>query len=346
MKFSLATIALTVASVSARGLQGSAPTYHEEPLGRGILEDLETYYNGFCSLCDIGDIFNQDIMFCDLCSDDDGDDGDSGGIFGGLGDLFGSITCFSEVSTVQVENVGTVNMKNLKVGARVLTESGDFEPVIAFAHRAPTVAAEFLQFKTVAGDLEMTADHLVFVAGKSSPVRADSIQVGDALRGEGATVDSIKNVQRTGLYAPMTPSGTVVVDGIAASSYISIDKNSEFLTIGGQAIMSYHNYIHLTLSPFRMLAMGVSSTLANMYTEGGFPVYVEYGLKFLTWANSQNVFVQFLAFLVAVVVTGTSMVLENTFGASMAPLAIVAGAGAATYLANNIVVRANKVKTV
>ena len=41
--------------------------------------------------------------------------------------------------------------------------------------------AEFVQLVTQESTLEMSGEHLVFVAGKANPVRADSIQVGDVL---------------------------------------------------------------------------------------------------------------------------------------------------------------------
>lgn len=108
--------------------------------------------------------------------------------------------CFSAVATVQVEGKGPVAMKDLQVGEKVLTASNDFEPVYAFGHRHLTHTAKFIQFN---GGLEITGAHLVFIEGKVNPVRADSVKVGDFL--QGGEVKSIKTIQRSGLYTPLTP---------------------------------------------------------------------------------------------------------------------------------------------
>ena len=72
----------------------------------------------------------------------------------------------------------------------------------------------------------MTGQHLVFVDGKTNPVRADSIQVGDRLQAEtsNAVVKKIMLVTRNGIYNPLTSSGTIQVNGIAASSYIAFQE--------------------------------------------------------------------------------------------------------------------------
>ncbi|CAB9527359.1 Desert hedgehog protein [Seminavis robusta] len=160
----------------------------------------------------------------------------------------------------EVENKGPVAMKDLQVGDRVLANAKDgFEPVYAFGHREPTGEGTFLRFFTEKGNsapLELTGEHLVFVHGKTNPVRADSIQVGEVLQGAVLTakVSKIGRVVRKGLYVPLTPSGTVVVDGMQASSYISLQKDSaEYIELrGGWQIMPFQDYVHLALSPFRL----------------------------------------------------------------------------------------------
>ncbi|CAB9514818.1 Protein hedgehog [Seminavis robusta] len=306
------------------------------------LEDLNAFYDGFCQLCDAASLLNLDQQFCFLCTLDLDGDGDAGETVGDLiGGFVPDVSCFSEVSTVQTPH-GTITMKNLQVGDRVLTANGAFEPVYAWGHKHATQKAEFLQFN---GDLEMTGAHLVFLEGKTNPVRADSVNVGDVL--QGATVKSIKTVKRQGVYTPLTPSGTVVVNGIAASSYVSLQENAkEYVAMqGGFAIISIHDFIHMAMSPFRMFTMGVSSSVS--YTEEGVPTFAAAGIDLAQWADNQNILVQAVLFVVFLAVTGTSMMLENTFGPSMAPLAVAAGAGAyALMKRNNISIRAQKIKSV
>jgi Hint module len=311
------------------------------------LDDLNGVYGAFCQLCELGAIFNADIVFCSLCDAfppaDDDDAGDDVTPPDEEGDL-----CFSGISTIQTPH-GIVTMKDLKVGDHVLTGSGNFEPVYAFGHKNAGRSADFLQFQTASAKLEMTGGHLVFLEGKINPVRADSIKVGDVLSGDAATVKKIKTIRREGVYSPLTPSGSVVVDGIVASSYISLQKHSkEYVEMqGGFTLMSYQDFIHMALSPFRMFTMGISSSMGNTYTEDGIPTFAAAGLNFAKWAESQNILVQAVLLVAFVAIAGACMVVENTFGPTMAPVVMAVGLGAYTLMKNgNISARAQKIKSV
>lgn len=322
---------------NANGRQDTTPT----------LDQLNEIYGTFCEICNFVDDFSIDLLL-----------GTDAGLCVLVCDLIPEIpdpndiaasSCFSEISTVQVENLGRVTMKDLQLGARVLTQSGNYEPVYAFGHKNPTKSSEFLQFQTAETSLEVTGGHLVFLEGKTNPVRADSINVGDVLQGNNAQINKINTVQRDGLYSPLTPSGTVVVDGIAASTYISLQKGAaEFVEFQGglSTFISFQDGIHMAMSPFRMFTMGVSSGLGNAYNEEGIPLYAAYGMDLGKWADSQNILVQLILMLACVSVAGAFMTMENTFGPTMAPIAIAAGAGAYMLMKKSgIRVRAQKVKS-
>ncbi|CAB9501199.1 expressed unknown protein [Seminavis robusta] len=207
-----------------------APRFDLENLP--TLEELDAYYGTFCSFCEIGEILNPDIQFCDaLCSFEIPDIE--------IPDFSEITTCFSEVSTVQVENVGSVTMKDLK----------------------------------------------------------------------------------------------------GSNEYVQMQ--------GGFAIMAYQNFIHMALSPFRMFTMGVSSAMGNTYTEDGLPTFAAAGINLGQWAESQNILVQAVLLVAFIAIAGASMVVENTFGPSLAPLALAAGAGAYALMKNNdVTFRASKIKSV
>ena len=140
-------------------------------------------------------------------------------------------------------------MQNLQVGDFVKIGKGDiYEPVYAFGHHVPRRYAKFVQLHTSAdkSPLELTGEHLVFVKGKNNPVRADSIKVGDLLQAQddNAVVQKISIVEKIGIYNPLTSSGTIQVNGITASTYISFQKqNNEYveLPVGGIKLsMSHH----------------------------------------------------------------------------------------------------------
>ena len=67
--------------------------------------------------------------------------------------------------------------------------------------------------------------HLVFMTEKGA-VSASRIQVGDLLMSSpgSAKVTKVGSVQRQGLWAPATESGSIVVNGVVASNYISASK--------------------------------------------------------------------------------------------------------------------------
>ncbi|CAB9521545.1 expressed unknown protein [Seminavis robusta] len=112
------------------------------------------------------------------------------------------------------------------------------------------------------------------------------------------------------------------------SGHVSMDMLQEYVELqGGFAIMSYQDFIHMALSPFRLFTMGLSSGNIS-YTEAGIPAFASAGIDLALWTEQQNILVQAALFAVFFVLAGCSMLLENTFGPTMAPVALVAGAGA------------------
>merc|ERR1712003_450078 len=94
--------------------------------------------------------------------------------------------------------------------------------------------------------------------GKVNPVRADSIMVGDILQSQEdshhAVVEKIEFVTRDGIYNPLTASGTIQVNGITASSYISFqEENNEYVELQGgiETTLSHHDFAHRAIAPFR-----------------------------------------------------------------------------------------------
>lgn len=212
-------------------------------------------------------------------------------------------------------------MKDLQVNDQVFT-GDNYEPVYAFGHLDTETSTKFLQITTnQISPLELTASHMVFVTGKDYPVQAGSIKVGDALQGadasSGLKVKKIKTVERAGLYAPLTPSGTLLVDGILASSYIALqDSHDTYLKIGGGWLQVAHSaFVHFYLTPFRLTCMGVSTGLCQVYTENGIPPYIDYGMKLVQWADQQHVAVQALMLGVTLPIVLPLAALESVFGA-------------------------------
>jgi hypothetical protein len=132
--------------------------------------------------------------------------------------------------------------------------------------------ADFLQIYTKGmkeHPLEITGSHFVYVVadnGEHALIPAAEISVGDILVQSNvdseqvhAAVTKIALVKNTGLYMPLTPSGTIVVNGISASAYVSLDSPKVATDAKWLFGLSDPGLQHLWLAPHRMLCMGVSS---------------------------------------------------------------------------------------
>jgi len=230
---------------------------------------------------------------CDIQFEESSDDG--------FFDFFESL-CFPGNMEVDVQGKGAVRMDELQVGDYVKVGNGEsYEPVYAFGHRVPDKLTEFVQLHTHAGiPLEMTGEHLVFVDGKTNPVRADSIQVGDRLRADdgSAVVEKIMSVTRNGIYNPLTSSGTIQVNGITASNYVALQKqNNEYTEVQGiVAPLSHHDLSHRAMTPFRVYCTTLATCDANDASTG-MPVYISEGLELIAWIQQQHIAVQLLAWV-------------------------------------------------
>jgi hypothetical protein len=222
--------------------------------------------------------------------------------------------------------------------------------------------ADFLQLyldqehwsTTTGGPLEVTRDHLL-LASNGKMVPAGSIQVGDALESvQGPSkVIRIDSIQRSGFYAPLTPSGTVAVNGVVASNYVVLQKKgSEYLTLQGGFVtpVSQHLMIHLFLSPLRVACLGIYSGFCSNGVDtdmAEFPGIVSFGLKLFEWLEEQHILVQLILYTMFLIVWGLSYTMECILGA---PLLCVASllAGVMVFFRSfntRATVHKNKMKT-
>jgi hypothetical protein len=147
-------------------------------------------------------------------------------------------TCFPSEASVVVDGLGKRPISKLSIGDRILVNRWDaliYEPVLGFLHfisDLPDAQHEFLYIWHATGVFRATAGHLVFVAtigskGSSIAKAVTDLQVGDELLSIPSdastiirsTVIGIRRGKSSGMYAPLTPSGTIVVDDVIASNY-------------------------------------------------------------------------------------------------------------------------------
>jgi len=211
------------------------------------------------------------------------------------------VTCFSSDATVQVFNKGTVAMKDLVLGDLAMVARGKFSEVYSFGHRNEDSPAKFLSIDSgLKRPLVLSSDHLVFVKG--SPVPASNVLIGDELSlvdGTTVTVKKISIVTSTGAFAPFTRDGTIVVDNIVASSYVSLQAKSAKLNVGGIKSMSWHDLAQISQAPHRVICRVSPRFCASteIYNEVGISIWVERPLSFVKWAINKSPFVTIMLLL-------------------------------------------------
>merc|ERR1712217_390215 len=129
----------------------------------------------------------------------------------------------------------------------VLTAQG-FSKVFAFMDHANDFEIEYLRLRTdVGSELALTAGHMVYAHIEKQPVLAGSLVEGDILwlvEKVGSAILATTPVhvvqiqwsRESGMHAPLTAEGSVVVNGVLASSYAGV----ETLRWGSLPILSGH----------------------------------------------------------------------------------------------------------
>jgi len=134
-------------------------------------------------------------------------------------------SCFPATAAVRLADGSVKTMAEVAVGDALHVGGGAHSPVYAWSHKLVDRAAEFVAITTTTGDaaaspLLLSPSHYLYVGG--SLAAAAAVRAGDQLTdGAGAplTVASVGRVTRTGVFAPHTLHGDLVVDGVRVSSY-------------------------------------------------------------------------------------------------------------------------------
>lgn len=203
--------------------------------------------------------------------------------------------CFSGDTLVNVKGSGraTKKMSELQVGDYVLAENNQYERVYSFGHRDVARKSEFLQL--LPSKLELSKDHMLFVQGNDVAIPASMVKTGDILS-DGVAVEAIRTVIRAGVYTPYTPSGKIVVNGVVASNYISL-QNSDMLMVGSfKTPFSHHWLDHAFQTPHRIWCHYMGMRDSNL--ENGFSTWSEPPFRFCQWMLKQQSLVVMLALLI------------------------------------------------
>jgi hedgehog protein len=157
--------------------------------------------------------------------------------------------CFPSDATVEVLDVGKVQLSSLKIGqqVRVIDDKNQisYSPIIAFLHRELDEQATYKRIRTKNTVIELSARHLI-ERQNDGFVWAEKLEKGDKIlvlsskhanKTNWEEIIDINEVDKQGLMAPLTEQGTIIVNNVHTSCY---------------AIVKSHTIAHFALSPYRL----------------------------------------------------------------------------------------------
>lgn len=193
--------------------------------------------------------------------------------------------CFPGSSTFVDEWGSRRRMHSLQIGEKVQVVSNGsicLQPVISFIHREQEKLQEFLSITTTNNsNLKITEDHLLFVEKNGLPqaIPARGVKIGDSvyvkqneLIGTG-TVKEISIVYEKGVYAPVTSSGTILVDDVHTSCYFDVLSHEWSHRAMGVVRAMYH------VSPWML------QWISSVGEKDGFPGWCRLAHKMLTFMD-------------------------------------------------------------
>jgi len=246
--------------------------------------------------------------------------------------------CFSGETTVQVKHKGTVLMKDLQVGDSINIGNGKYSRVYGFGHLDTANSYQYVVVHTSSKDkglelnslpaLELSGRHLIFTKGSngvSTLKQAAHLKVNDILYGEKGVeyiVSKIQKVNRVGAYLPLTPEGTITVNGLLASTYVSIYDEAPRTIQLLSKVVDDQQLFGLFVTPFRVICRDITSafcTSDNMYDqETGIWNWLLWGQDRARSANEYNTFWQTASILAALVVLASFKMAELVWDNSYA----------------------------
>jgi hypothetical protein len=134
---------------------------------------------------------------------------------------------------------------------------------------------------------------MLFIKGKGY-VPASLVTVGDSLvndRGLVQEVKSVKSIKAKGLYAPFTPSGKLVVDGVVVSSYMAFDDTASVAILPGLRL-SYQWLAHAFEFPHRVVCHYLRKCPKERYTKDGISTWVARPFKIAKWILGRHWFLR------------------------------------------------------
>lgn len=232
---------------------------------------LEKCQKAHCDPEMIKDGNSEREMFCEYAGSEEGETKRGHPCFKHCCEAEGA--CFPGDAIVYTRDRGNVSMAALRAGDDVLAETFPggplrYEPVLAFLHRRTEKGGIYVEVVHDGGRLRVSPNHLVFVTAQIGRVDkpAGEIKVGDRLilvdgsesvAKESKVLEVYHRNQAAGMYAPLTYSGTIVVDGVIASNYATPEMG----------VWLSHSLAHVILLPLRLCSsLGLPKLFSTLTT--------------------------------------------------------------------------------
>ncbi|KAH9640477.1 hypothetical protein HF086_018143 [Spodoptera exigua] len=191
--------------------------------------------------------------------------------------------CFPGGAMVYTEK-GPRDISTIQIGDKVLSASDDgkmvYSEVLTFIDRDPNATRQFIEVTAENGvTITTTTSHLLLLAAADGwrESFASSVQIGDVLLTRGpadvmrpSRVVKTRMLSKRGVYAPLTRTGTIIVDDALASCY---------------AMVRSHSLAHAAMAPLRWMARwsgsnelprGVHWYASALYSVGDFVLPTSY----------------------------------------------------------------------
>ena len=183
-----------------------------------------------------------------------------------------------------------LKLSELKIGDSVLSVNSasgelEFSPVILFLDRNPNESRQFLTIQTESGhSLTLTPTHLIYTSSGDNHQGAidnlEAIYAKDVEEGDfvlvhdslgtikAVRVTHIKAQVHSGVFAPLTAAGNLVVDNVVASCYAVVD--SQTLAHTAFAPLRWWSYV-----PWPMASSVDASVASNEIIDSGIHWYAK-----------------------------------------------------------------------
>jgi len=207
--------------------------------------------------------------------------------------------CFSGSNNVTVKGKGSILMKDLEIGDHVLGANHEYEAIYSFGHYNSTIFAEYLRIRILLPSslttvLEISKSHMMHL--ENGDIRPASfcdvgtkvlLLKGDSGQMNAGKIMSIQPVISKGAYAPFTASGTLVVNGVVASIYVSFgdDHSGSLQLAGGYLALSFQWLAHIYETPHRLFCQG--ACYGETYNEDGISTWNVVPLHYTQWLLQQ-----------------------------------------------------------